>query len=504
MKESAYRFWSSLGIGLGVLAGAMDWAIVQNALPAIQRDIGASISSLQWIMNSFGLFMTSLLVTMGRLGDVFGRRRIFNIGLLIFALSCLGAALSTTPFALIVARAFQGIGFAMLMPTSQALLTHAYPENEHGKAMGIWATLAGVGLVFGPVLGGIIVSLLSWNWIFYINIPIALASFVIVRAVVEESRNEEHPPHLDIKGIAIFILALGSLIFAIIEAPLWGWSSPTILSCFGAAVVLFVIYYFVEKKTDLPLIQFSFFKNRQFTAGALTIFCGCFMFWTTFFLMPLYLQNFRNETPWVSGLALLAAGIPFTVVSRFAGSAGDRIDKRWLIPSGMLLVFIAVFFFAWIGPSISLFWVCLLLAIFGMGQGILWSPGTSLGISALPRSQTGVASGAITTIQETGGSIGIAIAGTIFTMAEMGRFQELSTKHQLNIPPVMAEKVKALLSAPEKLHAYLSHQAPLLQDKVITAFKTSFLHGFHSGMMIATFVSLVCLISIICLLRKKT
>ncbi|WP_420422434.1 MFS transporter [Simkania sp.] len=504
MKESSSRFWSCLGIGLGVLVGALDWSIVQNALPAIQHDIGASISSLQWIMNSFGLFMTALLVTMGRLGDVFGRRRIFNIGLLIFALACLGAALSTTASALIIARAFQGVGFAMLMPTSQALLTHAFPENEHGKAMGVWATLAGVGLVFGPVLGGIIVSLLSWNWIFYINIPIALASFVIVRAVVSESRNEEHPPHLDIKGICIFILALGSLIFAIIEAPMRGWSSPIILGCFGAAVVLFVVYYFVERKTDLPLIQFSFFKNRQFTAGALTIFCGCFMFWTTFFLLPLYLQNFRNETPWVSGLVLLSAGIPFTVISRFSGSAGDRIDKRWLIPGGFLLVVIAALSFALIQPSISLFWVCLLLAIFGAGEGILWSPGTSLGISALPRSQTGVASGAITTIQETGGSIGIAIAGTIFNMAERSHFQALASQHRLNIPPAVSEKVKSLLSAPDKLYAYLSHQAPIVQHKIVTAFKSSFLHGFHAGMMLATAVSLVCLVSIICLLRKKT
>ena len=503
MQESRYRFWSSLGIGLGVVVGAMDWAIVQNALPAIQRDLGASIGNLQWIMNSFGLFMTSLLVTMGRLGDIYGRRRIFNIGLLIFALACLGAALSTTSFALIVARAFQGVGFAMLMPTSQALLTHVFPENEHGKAMGIWATLAGVGLLFGPVLGGIIVSFLSWSWIFYINIPIALASFIVVRAVVKESRNEEHPPHLDIKGIIIFILALGSLIFAIIEAPLWGWSSPWILGCFGAAVALFILFYFVEKKTDLPLIQFSFFKNRQFSAGALTIFCGCFMFWTTFFLMPLYLQNFRNESPWVSGLVLLSAGIPFTIVSRFAGSAGDRVDKRWLIPSGMFLVVVAALSFALIVPSISLFWICLLLVIFGTGQAIFWSPGTSLGISALPRSQTGVASGAITTIQESGGSIGIAIAGTIFRMAEKHHFQDLSTEHQLNIPPAVSEKVKSLLSAPEKLYAYLNDQAPILHHKLVTVFKTSFLHGFHAGMTVATVVSFVCMVTIFCLLIKK-
>jgi len=503
MKESAKRFWSSLGIGLGILIGSTDWSIVQNALPAIQRDLGASIGELQWVMNSFGLFMTALLVAMGRLGDIYGRRRIFNLGLVIFALSCLGAALSPTPFWLIIARAFQGVGFAMLMPTSQALLTHAFPENEHGKAMGIWATLAGVGLVLGPVLGGIIVSLLSWNWIFYINIPFAILSFILVRGFVQESKNEEHPPHLDIKGIVLFILGLGSFIFAVIQAPAWGWKHPAVLSCFAVAIILFIVFYFVEKRTDLPLIEFSFFKNRQFTAGSLTIFCGCFLFWTTFFLLPLYLQNYRNETPWVSGLILLAVGIPFTIISHFAGSAGDRIDKRKLIPTGLLLVFIAAFAFTQIDASISLFWICVLLAIFGAGQAIFWSPGTSLGISALPRSQTGVASGAITTIQETGGSAGIALAGTIFRFTEKHHYRDLTQTNQINISDEVIKKVQSLLSAPDKLHSYLNEQAPVIHHKLTVIFKSSFLFGFHCGMILATVLSFVCMVTIFFLLKKK-
>ncbi|QVL58293.1 MAG: MFS transporter [Simkaniaceae bacterium] len=504
MGESTSRFWACVGIGFGVLIGATDWSIVQNALPAIQNSIGASIGQLQWIMNSFGLFMTVLLVTMGRLGDIYGRKRIFNLGLFIFALSCLGAALSSTPFWLIVARAFQGVGFAMLMTTSQALLTHAFPEEEHGKAMGIWATLAGVGLVFGPFLGGIIVSFLHWSWIFYINIPIAIISYIFVKIFVAESKNEEHPPILDIKGIIIFTLGLGSFIFGIIQGPEWGWSNPIILGCFAAAVIFLIIFYLVEKRTKFPLIQFSFFKNRQFTAGSLAIFTGCFLFWTTFFLMPLYLQNFRNESPWVSGLVLLAVGVPFTIISRFAGSAGDRIDKQKLIPSGLLFVFIFALIFLFIGNSTSMILICIGLIFFGIGQALFWAPGTSLGISALPRSQSGVASGAITTIQETGGSVGIALAGTIFRVTEKHHFQELAQNHQLNLSPEIIQKVQSLLSNPQKLHIFLNQQAPALDHKIVDLFKASFLFGFHSSMILTAILSFTCMISIFFLLKKKS
>ncbi|MCB1115049.1 MAG: MFS transporter [Chlamydiia bacterium] len=447
--------------------------------------------------------MTALLVAMGKLGDIYGRRRIFSLGLVIFALACLGAALSLSSFWLIIFRALQGVGFAMLIPTSQALLTHAFPEEEHGKAMGIWATLAGLGLVLGPVLGGVIVSFLPWSWIFYINVPIALISFILVKAFATESKNEEHPPHLDIKGIILFILGFGSIIFAVIQAPEWGWTSPAILSLFAIALIFLLVFYFVEKRTSFPLIEFSFFKNRCFTAGALAVFSGCFLFWVTFFLVPLYLQNYRGEPPWLSGLILLSVGIPFTVTSHFAGSASDRIDKRKLIPSGLLLVFLSMISFILLGSLISVIVICAILLIFGIGQATLWSPGTSLGISALPRSQSGVASGALTTLQETGGSVGIALAGTVFRIAEIHHYTKITDSLQLNVPPELVTKIQSLLSTPQKLSAFLSQQTPAIDHRFIDIFKASFLHGFHVSMILAAALSLTSMLAIFFLLKKK-
>ena len=503
MKISCRRVFASIGIGLGILVGATDWSIVQNALPVIQDGLEASLGELQWVMNSFGLFLTALLVTMGRFGDIYGRRRIFSIGLIIFGLACLGAALSPTPFALIVARAFQGVGFAMLIPTSQALLIHLFPEDQQGKAMGIWATLIGIGLVLGPVLGGIIVTFFSWHWIFYINIPFIIISYLMVRSLVKESKNEEHPAVLDIKGIVIIILGLGAFIFAIIEAPEWGWTHPVILASFVAAAVLFILFYFVEKGEEVPLIKFSLFKNRCFTAGALSQFSGCFLFWVTFFLVPLYLQNYRRETPWASGLILLSVGIPFAVISRFAGAAGDRIDKNKLITSGFFLAFIALLSLILIGPSTSITLICVILAVFGAGQAILWSPGTSLGLSALPRNQVGVASGALTTIQEAGGSVGIAFAGTIFTMVEKSRYRELIATKQIAISSKFSEKIESLLATPSELHTFLSEQAPQLHLKLYDIFRASFLSGFHSGMLLAVALAFCSMVTIFFLRKKK-
>lgn len=504
MKETPSHFCCIVGIGLGVLVGATDWAIVQNALPAIQNSLGASMGALQWIMNSFGLFMTALLVAMGKLGDLYGRRRIFNLGLFIFALACLGAALSPTPFWLIVARAFQGVGFAMLTPTSQALMTHAFPEEEHGKAMGIWATLAGVGLALGPALGGIIVSFLHWSWIFYINIPIAILSYILVRTFAAESKNEDHPPHLDVKGIILFILSFGTFIFVVIQAPDWGWTNPLILSLFAVAILLFIIFYSAEKKTKSPFIEFSFFKNRQFTAGALSVFSGCFLFWVTFFLIPLYLQNYRGDPPWLSGLILLSVGISFTITSHFAGSAGDRMNKQKLIPSGLLLVFISMVSFSLLGAFISIFVICGVLFLFGVGQATLWSPGTSLGIRALPRSRSGLASGALTTLQETGGSVGIALAGTAFRIAEKHHYQELTHSIPFNISPELKVKIQSLLSTPEKLHEFLNHQTPTMNHHFIDIFKSSFLYGFHVSMIFAAALALISMLTIFFLLKNKT
>lgn len=210
----------------------MDWSIVNNALPSIQRNLGATIGELQWIINAFGLGMAATMVTFGRFADAYGRRLFFFIGLIICALSSIGAALSPSAGWLITFRTFQGLSNAMVITTSQALITHVFPEEQHGKAMGIWTAIVGIGLALGPVLGGIIIAIASWHWIFYFNIPFLLISYLIVKATVEESKNEGQSTKIDLPGLFLLVGGIRAFIMAIIQGPDWGWNSPVTLALF--------------------------------------------------------------------------------------------------------------------------------------------------------------------------------------------------------------------------------------------------------------------------------
>ena len=252
---------------------------------------------MQWILSAYGLSTTVFLVTMGRLGDIIGRHKLFLLGLLIAWVASLGAGLSFSPSLLIVCRCFLGLSVAILMPCSQSLVTLAYPDNLHGKALGVWMTTIWIGLAIGPLIGGVITQLLSWHWIFYFNLPFLLMSYILTSCYIEESKNEKESKKLDFLGIGLLTLGLGSLIFAIIEAPNWGWSSPIIWGLFGLSWIGFIAFYFFENITSSPLIKFDFFKNKQFVTGSFGAFSIVFLFWGIFFMTPLYLQNIRNFSP---------------------------------------------------------------------------------------------------------------------------------------------------------------------------------------------------------------
>ncbi|MEM7175684.1 MAG: MFS transporter [Chlamydiota bacterium] len=501
MKQSIHRFWASVGVGAGIFIVAADWSIVQNALPVLQRSLGASIGELQWIMNAFSIFTVGFLVVMGRVGDIVGRRKIYVLGVLVFTAASLGAALSTNALALIMARACQGLGFAMIMPMGQALIVHIYPEEEHGKAMGIWGLLAGLGIVFGPIIGGLIVSFFAWQWIFYINIPVAAFVLVLVALFVEESRNQESPPHLDIKGAVCFTIGVGALIFTIVQAPDWGFGLPVGLAS-AVALAAFTVFYFLEQKAQTPLIQFDFFKNHRFFGGAIGIFTACFLSWTSFFLVPLYFQIYRHDPPWISGLALVAIGVAYSLFAQIGGKLSDKIDKRKIIFVGFILMFLELISFTISIEVIPFAVIVFLLFIFGTGMSLAWIPSNSLGISALPRGYAGIASGAIATIQETGGAVGLAITGSVLRVAEKYRFAALAESGGVRLPEPVAREAKTLLSNPKQWYAFLSAKVSYSYDQLSDLFTHSFLFGLRSALYLAIALTLLVMIVLIVLFTR--
>ena len=503
MDNVKKRYWAAMGICIGVFSVAMDWSVVNNSLPSIQRALGTSLGELQWIMNAFGLAMTVSLVTIGRLGDIIGRRRLYYIGLIIFGLSSIGAALSPSAGFLIINRCFQGLSMAIMMPCSQSLITHAFPEELHGKALGIWMTVMGIGISLGPVVGGIVVTLLSWHWIFYLNLPFVIISLILITMFVEESRNESQVPKFDIPGVILLIIALGSFVFALVQAPTWGWNTPVIWGLLGISVLGFIAFFFAERRAESPLIQFEFFNNRKFFAGSLGAYSIAFLFWGVFFLVPLYLQNVRGLSPAASGLMLISQTIPFAILSHYAGNISHRVGTEILVKVGALISALGVLLMALYTTQTPLALVAIALGLFGVGGGLMFGPTTSLGISALPRSSSGLAAGAVTTIQEIGSAMGLTLVGTLFRSQEKAALSENLLKENIHLSSNAIEKIRSLMSSYDHLKQEILTFPAQTQNKIIIAFQQSFVDGFAWGMWLCAFVATLSLLLILLILRKN-
>src|SRR3989338_1905644 len=300
MSNSQRKWWVLIATGLSGILIAIDYSIVNTSLANIQRELQASVNQLQWIMTGFGITFCTFLVIMGRLGDLLGRRKLLYIGIIGFGLSSIAAGAATVPWQLIAARVFQGVFGATLFPCGMALTAAAFPADEQGRALGIYGSLLGSGLAFGPVLGGIITYFFSWRWIFFINVPVVLVSILLCFLFVAESRLDEKIK-IDWWGLLLLTASLAMLVLAISQGLEWGGSSLPIISLFVGSVILLIIFIVVENKTAMPLIPFHYMHNPRFFIGNLIFIASCSINWPVVFLVPLYLQNVLNYSSLATG-----------------------------------------------------------------------------------------------------------------------------------------------------------------------------------------------------------
>jgi len=454
------------------------------------------------MVNAFGLAMASTMITVGRFADAYGRRLFFIIGLIICAISSVGAALSPSAMWLIVFRSFQGLSNAMVITTSQSLITHVFPEDQHGKALGFWTAVVGIGLALGPVLGGIIIAIASWHWIFYFNIPFLLISWIMVKILVKESKNEEQNTKIDIPGLILLIVGIGSLIMAVIQGPEWGWTSPRILGAFALSVICLPIFYFVEHRVSSPLIQFKFFKKRNFVSACIGNFSVIFLFWGVFFSIPLYLQSILNYSPFVSGMFILATSGSFAITSHYVGMVSDKIEKKNLVILGFIFALIGVLTMAFFTDTRHIPMIIISLIFFGIGAGTAFGPSASLGISTIPRSFVGVATGALATVQEIGGTVGLSLVGAVIRTMEKTKLSSALSNEGIQLPSATENKIRTLLSSFEELQAYLSHMSLEMHSKILKAFTTSFMHGYRGAMWLLVGISAFAILTIFFLTKK--
>jgi EmrB/QacA subfamily drug resistance transporter len=391
----------------------LDNTIVNVALPSIERSLHMSISSLEWIVTAYALTFAALLITGGKLGDLYGRRRMFIAGLVVFTLASLACGLAPNAGFLIGARAVQGIGAALMNPATLSIITATFPPKQRGQAIGIWAGVSALALAIGPLVGGLIVDNINWHWIFYVNVPVGVIGIVVSQLVIKESRDTSHEQSIDLPGLLTSGLALLSLSYALIEGNRHGWGSAEIIGLFALSAVLLAAFITLESRQRLPMLDLSLFKISSFAGANLVAMLVSLGMFGVFFFVSLYVQNVLGYSPTKAGAIFLPMTILIILVAPIAGKLSDRIGGRWLMGSGMTLVGISLLLYQRIGLHTG-FWSLLpQLVLGGIGMALTMSPMTSVAMGSVPADKAGVGSGVLNSFRQMGGSLGIALMGAI-------------------------------------------------------------------------------------------
>ncbi|MGZ4174093.1 MAG: MFS transporter [Solirubrobacteraceae bacterium] len=414
------KWWTLIVVCVGTFMLLLDITIVNVALPSIAKDLKASFSDIQWVIDAYALTLAALLLTTGVLGDLFGRRLLFAIGLALFAFTSLLCALAPTALVLIIARAGQGVGGAIMFATSLALLAQEFQGRERGTAFGVWGATIGASAAIGPLLGGALTEAFGWASVFYINVPIGIAAAILTMTKLAESR-DPRGKRIDWIGTVTFTAALFLLVFAVIRGNAEGWGSTLIVSLLTAAVVLLVIFVISQAVQDNAMLDLSLFRNPTFDGAAIVAFALSGSMFAMFLFLTLFLQTDLGLSPLQTGLRFLPVTVVSFFVAMLSGNLSTRVPVRLLLSLGLLLVGGGLLLMR--GLSGSSEWTALLpgFLLAGAGVGMINPALASTAIGVVPPQRSGMASGINSTFRQVGVATGIAVLGAIFESAISSR-----------------------------------------------------------------------------------
>jgi len=413
------RWWVLAAVSLAAFMTYLDNNIVNVAIPTIQHSLHLSVSGLEWVVSSYLLTVAGLLLAGGRLADVFGRRRLFLIGMVIFTLSSLAAGLAGSGGVLIASRAVQGVGAALLMPATLAIIMATFTNaRERSTAIGIWAAAGALALATGPALGGLISQHLHWGWIFLINVPVGVITFAIAAFYVAESRAESASRQLDLPGLATSALSLFALTYALIEGNVSGWTSPRILGAFVLAAAAAVIFLAIEARSVNPMVDLAMFRRREFSGGTGTMMIWAFGVLGIYFFTSLYLQQTLGFSPVEAGLAFVPMALCVAIFAAIAPRIEARAGAHRTVAAGMLLMVIGLVLFARLGLHAGYTSLLPGFMLFGAGAGLMNVPLTNAVMAATPPSVAGVASALLNASREVAGLLGITVIGAVLRTAQ--------------------------------------------------------------------------------------
>jgi EmrB/QacA subfamily drug resistance transporter len=414
INEENRKWWTLGAMCFALFMIMLDNTVVNVALPSIQRDLGASISGLEWTVNGYTLSFAVLLATGGRLGDIFGRRLGFLFGVIVFAASSATAGLAQETWMLVASRIVQGVGAAFMMPATLSIITDAFPASERGKAIGTWAGVSALALAIGPVVGGLLTEHVSWRAIFYLNLPVAVAAVFAALFAVRESRDRTVGREVDYAGVTVLTAALTALVLALVEGNAWGWGSPEIIGLIGGAAALLALFVWIELRVAAPMVQFPLFASRNFVGATIVAFVVSFAMLGMFFFLALYMQGILGYSPLEAGVRFLPSTLMIVIVAPIAGRLADRVGSRWLIFSGLSIVSLALYGLTLIDSRTTYGDILPGFVLMGIGIALTMSPMTTAAMNAVTEDKAGIASGVLSMSRMIGGTFGVAATGAIF------------------------------------------------------------------------------------------
>jgi EmrB/QacA subfamily drug resistance transporter len=495
------KWWTLIAVSVATFMLLHDITVVNTALPAIQEDLNATFTDLQWVVDAYTLPLAALVLTAGVLADRLGRRRVFATGLGIFTLGSLLAGLATDPTFLNLARAFQGVGGAVMFAVSLALIAQEFSAGrERGMAMGVYGATIGVAVAVGPLLGGVLTEWVGWESIFFLNVPIGIAAIAITLLRVRESR-DPNASRIDWLGLVTFSSSLFLLVLGLLRGNDEGWGSPLIVSLLASATVLMIAFLVIETRVKEPMLPLHLFRTPAFTGVQLAAAAVSASMFALFLYLTLYLQGYLGHDPIEAGLRYLPVTVVIFFVSAATGALLSRVQARYLIATGLGLTGLGLLLMGGIDASDS--WTGLLpgFILAGAGVGIINPAVADVAVSVVPKEHSGMASGINDTFRQVGIAVGIAAWGAIFLGRGASRVQDLLA----GTPAATGDRPRGLVEAVSsgQLDSALAQAPPAARPDIADAAHQGFLVGMNDILMLGGILAIACALVSLWLIRES-
>ncbi len=476
-----------LAMGLALLIITNDFSAMNVTLPEIEQTFDSDISTVQWVINAYALVFAVLIITGGRIDDMFGRRRMFFVGAIIFGVMSFIGGFAPNIYLLIVMRGLMGIGGALIWPATLGMTYALLPKSKAGLAGGFIIGVAGIGQAIGPLVGGVLTEFLSWRWVLYINLPIALITALVVwRAIPADAKNERDD-EIDYAGSALLSIGLLALLFALDQSAAVGWTSWQILLSLAVAVVCLAVFVFVERRVgERALVPRTVMGNRQFTVICVALALISPVFFVTLLYLPQYMQKFLGYSALESGLGLLPMMVVFAVVSFIAGSVYDRIGAKLTMAIGALFLTLGPLALVIIPDDAGLGWLVPGMVFAGIGIGMFFSSATTNALSRLRDDQTSLGGGIVYMFNLAGGMIGLALATAIFSATSVRQLSDDAAKAGITLTSSEEQSLQGLLIGTDTASQITSKYDASTADQLLEIAQDSFLKGFQFGMILTT------------------